>query len=86
MQTFPLPPRCDRATVEALLPDLVAAVGTGPLTIDAAQVTHVSQALLQLIISARRTSDTVRIVPSQALSEIARMAGLAAFLNESEPA
>jgi hypothetical protein len=45
-----------------LLP-ILSRRSAGPLTIDA-QVTHVSQALLQLVISARRTSDTVRIVPS----------------------
>jgi hypothetical protein len=68
MQTFPLPPLRSRDRRGAAARSC-RAVGTGPLTIDAAQVTHVSQALLQLVISARRTSDTVRIVPSQALSK-----------------
>eukprot|EP01037_Dinobryon_pediforme_P017442 gene17442-17633_t len=35
MTTISLPPRCDRAAAEALLPEMIAALGSGPLVIDA---------------------------------------------------
>ncbi|MFA7602675.1 MAG: STAS domain-containing protein [Novosphingobium sp.] len=82
MSPITLPARCDRATVESLLPDFVAAVGTGALRIDASQVTHVGQALLQLLVSARRSIESVTIDASPALRDAAAVTGLTVELFE----
>ncbi len=59
MTRFTLPERCDRAATEALLPDLVEALGAGAAEIDASPVRQVSLALLQVLSSARnRSGDT----------------------------
>jgi anti-anti-sigma regulatory factor len=82
MSPISLPPRCDRATVESLLPEFVAAVGIGALRVDASQVTHVGQSLLQLLLSARRSIENVVIEPSAALREAAALTGLTHELFE----
>lgn len=82
MPPISLPARCDRATVESLLPDFVAAVGTGSLRVDASQVTHVGQALLQLLVSARRSIESVTIDASPALRDAAALTGLTDELFE----
>lgn len=76
MTKIVLPGRCDRATAEALLPEMVAAIGNGPLEIDARGTTQAGQAMLQLLVSARRTADGAQITPSAELREIAAQAGL----------
>jgi len=81
MSAISLPARCDRATVETLLPEFVAAMGA-PLSVDGSQVTHVSQALLQLLVSARRSSENVAIDPSPALRDAAVLTGLTHELFE----
>lgn len=78
--TIQLPARCDRAAAEALLPELVAALGTGPLHIDARACTQVSQAMLQVLVSARRSGDGAVIEPSAVLRETATQFGLAGEL------
>ena len=80
MPSITLPERCDRGTVQALLPELVALAGTGPIVIDAGKVTHVGQALLQLLVSARHSAGGATIEASPALAEAARLTGLAAVL------
>jgi hypothetical protein len=40
MPTITLPPRCDRAAAEALLPELVAALGAGAMQIDGTACTQ----------------------------------------------
>jgi len=82
MSPISLPGRCDRATVESLLPEFVAAVGAGPIRIDATQVTHAGQALLQLLVSARRSIDGVVIEGSPALRDAAALTGLTNELFE----
>lgn len=77
MSTIILPSRCDRAAAEALLPEMVAALGGGALKIDARQCTHVGQAMLQLLVSARRSADGAQIDASQTLLDMARQVGLA---------
>lgn len=71
-----LPARCDRAAAEALLPEMVAALGSGPLRIDARGCQHIGQAMLQLLVSARQTGEGAVIQPSQALRDVAELTGL----------
>jgi len=76
MSTITLPARCDRAASEALLPEFAALIGTGPIAVDASAVTHVGQAMLQVLVSARRTGEGASIAPSPALIDAAQIAGL----------
>lgn len=76
MQKITLPERCDRAAAEALLPEFVAAIGSGPLQIDGSTTRQCGQAMLQLLVSARRTGEGARIEPSPALIDVALLAGL----------
>lgn len=76
MSSITLPARCDRAAAEALLPEMIAALGSGPLQIDARECRQVGQAMLQLLISARQTAEGAVITPSRELEEIARLTGL----------
>ncbi|WP_395331403.1 STAS domain-containing protein [Novosphingobium sp. BL-8H] len=85
MTSITLPARCDRAAAEALWPELVAAMGNAPTQIDGTGVAHVGQAVLQLLVSARRSGGGARITASPALEEAARLTGLIAELFE-EPA
>lgn len=82
MTPISLPARCDRATVESLLPEFVAAVGGDPIRVDGTQVTHAGQALLQLLVSARRSIDGVVIDASPALRDAAALTGLTHELFE----
>ncbi len=84
MPTITLPPRCDRAAAEALLPEMVAALGSGALHINARDCTQIGQVMLQLLVSARRTGDGAVIEPSQALRETARQLGLEAELFDAQ--
>jgi anti-anti-sigma regulatory factor len=76
MTQLTLPIRCDRAAAEALLPEFQAAQGSGPLRIDASQTTQIGQAMLQLLVAARRGADRVQIIASPTLREAARLTGL----------
>lgn len=82
MSTITLPARCDRAAAEAICPELVAAVGSGVTRIDGSGVEHVGQAVLQLLVSARRSGGGAVIAASPALLEAARLTGLTAELFE----
>lgn len=79
-RTITLPARCDRAAAEALLPEFQAAIGGGGLHIDAGATTHVGQAMLQLLVSARLTGEGASIIGSSALHEMAALAGLETVL------
>ncbi|MBF9152016.1 STAS domain-containing protein [Novosphingobium jiangmenense] len=76
MTSITLPERCDRAAAEALLPEMIAALGSGALEIDARGCRQIGQAMLQLLISARQTGDGAVIHPSDALREVASLTGL----------
>lgn len=80
MTAITLPARADRAAAEALLPELAAAVGTAPVAIDATAVQQASLAMLQLLVSARRSGAGAMIVPSSALLDAAMLTGLSAEL------
>lgn len=80
MTTIKLPPRCDRTSVVALLPEFVAAQAGQRVTIDATEVVQVSQAVLQLLVSARVSAEGAKIEPSAALIGAAQLAGLTDIL------
>lgn len=82
MNSVTLPTRCDRAAAEALWPELVAAVGNEAVAIDGSGVEHVGQAVLQLLVSARRSGGGAHISASEALREAARLTGLESELFE----
>lgn len=80
MTIFTLPERCDRAAAQALLPDLVEALGAGTTTIDGSAVRQIGHAALQLLASARKGNDALVVVGSPALDEAARLTGLTRHL------
>lgn len=86
MPTITLPARCDRAAAEALLPEMVAALGSGVLHIDARECAQIGQIMLQVLISARRSGDGAVIEPSQALRDTACQLGLDAELFDGAAA
>jgi len=82
MTSITLPARCDRAAAEALWPEFVAAMGAGATAVDGTAVTHVGQAVLQLLVSARRSGNGASITASPALLDAADLTGLSAELFE----
>ncbi|MFC3173012.1 STAS domain-containing protein [Novosphingobium bradum] len=80
MHTVILPASCTRTAAQALLPELVAAMSHGPFAIDGSAVSQVGQAVLQLLVSARRSGEGATIAPSAALLDAAMLAGLAGEL------
>lgn len=86
MTAIVLPERCDMAVVQDLLPRLSAAAGPAIVEIDGRGVTKAGQALLQILVSARRTGSGARINPSPALREAAQLAGLHEILFEGTAA
>ncbi len=82
MTTVTLPARCDRAAAEALWPELVAAVSNDAMQIDGSGVEHLGQAVLQLLVSARRSGAGASIVASPAMLQVAALTGLEAELFE----
>jgi len=81
-----LPARCDRTAAEALLPQMLAAQGQDALQIDASAAQQIGQAMLQLLVSARRTGAGATIVPSPALIDTARLTGLDSVLFDGTAA
>jgi anti-anti-sigma regulatory factor len=86
MNSITLPVRCDRAAAEALWPELAAAMGDAATRIDATAVEHVGQAMLQLLVSARRSGGGAVIASSPALRDAAALTGLTAELFEASQA
>lgn len=86
MTTISLPSRCDRAAAEALLPEMIAALGAGMLHIDAGACTQIGQVMLQILISARRTGEGAVIAASPMLRDTARRLGLEAELFDDAAA
>lgn len=82
MNSITLPARCDRAAAEEIWPELVAAMGNGATRIDGSGVEHVGQAVLQLLVSARRSGGGAVITASPALRDAAKLTGLVAELFE----
>ncbi len=85
MPTISLPARCNRAAAEAILPEMIAALGAGQLTIDARDCTQIGQVMLQILVSARRTGEGAVIEASAMLRETARRLGLEAELFDDAP-
>ena len=90
MPTISLPPRCDRAVAQAVLPQILAAQNAatqeGGLTIDARACTAIGQAMLQVLISARRTGGGAVIEGSAHVRDTARQLGLWAQLFDDAAA
>ncbi len=84
MSEIALPSRCDRAAAETLLPEFVAAMGSGRIEIDGRQVSQVSQAMLQLLLAVRRSGEGAAILPSPALLDAAQLTGLSAQLFDED--
>lgn len=82
MNSITLPARCDRAATEALWPELVAAMSDDLTAIDATGVEHVGQAMLQLLVSARRSGGGAVITASPQFKEVAALTGLTSELFE----
>jgi anti-anti-sigma regulatory factor len=83
VQTITLPSKCDRAAASALVPDLSDTLGAQPLTVNAAQVERIGQAMLQLLVSAARTEGGIALTdPSEPFAAAVRLAGLEAILLE----
>lgn len=82
MNSITLPARCDRAAAEAIWPELVAALGNGAIEIDGSGVEHVGQAVLQLLVSARRSGGGAKITASPVLQDAAGLTGLTSELFE----
>lgn len=80
MSNILLPERCDRAAAEALLPDLIAAMGDEPTAIDGSSVTQIGQTMLQVLVSVRRSGAGAEITPSPALMDAAQLTRLSAEL------
>ena len=81
-----LPQDCDRAAAAAILPELVAASGAVPLEIDGTAVRRVGQAMLQVLLAARRSGAGAMITPSEPLRETAQLTGLERALFDLEAA
>jgi hypothetical protein len=86
MTSIKLPARCDRAAAEALFPEFVAAMGSGATEVDGEGVTQVGQAVLQLLVSARRSGSGATIKPSEALLSAAGLTGLSGELFDGDAA
>lgn len=82
MNSITLPARCDRAAAEAIWPELVAAMSNAPTVIDGSAVEHIGQAVLQLLVAARRSGGGAVIAASPALNDAAALTGLATELFE----
>lgn len=85
MATIDLPARADRAAAETLLPVLRDAAQAGDVSIDGRAVVQLGQAMVQLLIAARRAAETAghRFVldPSEAMAATLAMAGAEALLD-----
>jgi len=86
MPTISLPACCDRAAAQALLPQLIAALAVGGVIIDARACTRIGQAMLQVLISARRTGGGAVIEGSAHVRDTARQLGLWAQLFDDAAA
>ena len=73
---FVLPALCDRGAAEAMLPELIAAIGAGRIEIDASGTTRMGQAMLRILVSARQTDRGATIIPSPEPIEAARLCRL----------
>lgn len=77
MNTFTLPPNCDRAAARALHPELRDAIGFAKLSVDASGVERIGQAMLQLLVSAAASESGIIIhAPSEPFINALRLAGL----------
>ena len=64
---------------------MIAALGSGPLAIDARACTQIGQAMLQILIASRRTGEGAVIDATPHLRDTARRLGLEAELFDDVP-
>ena len=82
-----LPAQCGTAAAEGLRGALLRAAQSGPIRIDASQVSNLGQAVLQLLLAARRTAETSGMAfdiaaPSSAFSDTLARCQLAEALGQ----
>jgi anti-anti-sigma regulatory factor len=79
-----LPANCDRGAASALYPELCDAMGAQPLTIEAAKVERIGQAMLQVLVSAARSEGGIAIAaPSEPFTAAVELAGLGTVFGET---
>ncbi|WP_432199942.1 STAS domain-containing protein [Erythrobacter sp. W53] len=66
MQVIKLPSRCDRAAAEALYPDLLDVPADTAAKVDAGDVEHIGQAMLQLLAATAQSGGGVELSESSA--------------------
>ena len=64
-----LPARCDRQAADELLPRLREAVASGDVTVDGSAVVQIGKAMLQLLLSARKTASVRRAALTMSMSD-----------------
>lgn len=67
--TLILPARCDRQAADELLPRLREAVASGDVAIDGSAVIQMGHAMLQLLLSARKTASVQRAALTVSMSD-----------------
>lgn len=72
--TCTLPARCDRAAAAAMLPVMRAGIDAGGIAVDGGEVAQLGQAMLQLLLSARRTATAQGAAFSLTVSDALRTA------------
>ena len=85
--TLTLPARCHRDAADAMLPLLRDGIAAGDVAIDGGEVTQLGQAMLQLLLSARKTAANrgvgFAITASDAMRAALASAGAEHLLDES---
>lgn len=64
-----LPARCDRQAADELFPRLREAVASGDVAIDGSAVIQMGHAMLQLLLSARKTASVQRAALTVSMSD-----------------
>lgn len=85
--TLTLPARCHRDAADAMLPLLRDGIAAGDVAIDGGDVTQLGQAMLQLLLSVRKTAANrgvaFAITASDAMRAALASAGAGHLLDES---
>lgn len=80
-----LPTHCDRSAAASLHPEFIEAMGSEPIVVDASRVERLGLAVLQLLVSAERTTGGLAIqCPSAQLRETLALAGLEEMLASGD--
>jgi len=86
MRAIKLPKKCDRAAAESLHPDILEAFGDISIAVDAGEVEHIGQAMLQLLCSAAGSAGGIHLTAcSDAFCNTVELARLENVLSAGEP-